>query len=443
MQFSQMKLIDPLLRAVAEAGYTEPTPIQERTIPLALDGGDVLGCAQTGTGKTAAFALPILQTLSRQGHGGKIRALILTPTRELAIQNYDSFVLYGKYLNLRAGVIFGGVGQGPQEEMLRAGADILVATPGRLNDLIGQGIVKLDGVEIFVLDEADRMLDMGFIHDVKRVLEKLPRKRQTLMFSATMPPEIEKLADSMLVRPRTVKADPVTSTVDAIDQSLYYVDKGNKKYLLAKILKSPEVRSALVFTRTKHGADKVVRELDREGIEAMAIHGNKSQRARQNALNSFKEGRIWVLVATDIAARGIDIVELTHVINYDIPNEPETYIHRIGRTGRAGRGGSAVSFCCVDELDFLKDIEKLTGEKIPVKESEWPMLVTEPSEKTPVQPRRPQVPHAKPGVPRMREASKPHAQQSAPGASSAPRPAGNAPHRRRRGGRGPSGPRSV
>jgi ATP-dependent RNA helicase RhlE len=263
--------------------------------------------------------------------------------------------------------------------MLKSGVDILVATPGRLNDLIGQGIIKLGGIEIFVLDEADRMLDMGFIHDVRRVLEKLPAKRQTLMFSATMPPEIEKLADGMLVKPKTVKVDPVTSTVEAIDQRLYYVDKGNKKYLLAQILKSPEVHSALVFTRTKHGADKVVRELDREGIEAMAIHGNKSQRARQTALNSFKDGKIWVLVATDIAARGIDIMELSHVINYDIPNEPETYIHRIGRTGRAGRGGSAVSFCCIDEVPFLKDIEKLTGEKIPVAESDWPMLMRTPT----------------------------------------------------------------
>ena len=434
MRFSEMNLIEPLLRAVDEAGYTEPTPIQEQTVKYVLAGDDVLGCAQTGTGKTAAFALPILQNLSQSRGSGGIRSLILTPTRELAIQNYDSFVLYGKYLSLRCGVIFGGVGQGPQEEMLKSGVDILVATPGRLNDLIGQGIIKLGGIEIFVLDEADRMLDMGFIHDVRRVLEKLPAKRQTLMFSATMPPEIEKLADGMLVKPKTVKVDPVTSTVEAIDQRLYYVDKGNKKYLLAKILKSPEVHSALVFTRTKHGADKVVRELDREGIEAMAIHGNKSQRARQTALNSFKDGKIWVLVATDIAARGIDIMELSHVINYDIPNEPETYIHRIGRTGRAGRGGSAVSFCCIDEVPFLKDIEKLTGEKIPVAESDWPMLITTPTEK-PAQTQRPQAPHTRQGAPKMREA-RPKAPREAP--KTAAQHTGGYRPRRHRGGKGPN-----
>jgi ATP-dependent RNA helicase RhlE len=399
MHFSEMNLIEPLLHAVDEAGYTEPTPIQEQTIKYVLDGDDVLGCAQTGTGKTAAFALPILQNLSKESRSGRIRSLILTPTRELAIQNYDSFVLYGKYLKLRCGVIFGGVGQGPQEDMLRGGIDILVATPGRLNDLIGQGLIKLDGIEIFVLDEADRMLDMGFIHDVKRVLEKLPKHRQTLMFSATMPPEIEKLADSMLHRPKTVKVDPVTSTVEAIDQCVYFVDKGNKKHLLAKVLRQDDLHSALVFTRTKHGADKVVKELDREGIEALAIHGNKSQRARQNALNSFKDGQIWVLVATDIAARGIDINELSHVINYDIPNEPETYIHRIGRTGRAGHAGSAVSFCCYDELEYLQDIEKLTGEKIPVKESEWPMVILEKTEK-PAQSQRPPRAQREPRPPR-------------------------------------------
>ena len=379
-----MNLTEPLLRAVREAGYTIPSPIQEQTIPLVLAGHDVLGCAQTGTGKTAAFALPILQNLAAARRTGKIRALVLTPTRELALQNYESFCLYGKYVSLRSGVIFGGVGQTPQVEMLRQGPDILIATPGRLNDLIGQGYIGLEGLSVFVLDEADRMLDMGFIHDVKRVIQKLPRRRQTLMFSATMPPEIEKLADSMLVDPETVKVDPVTSTVDAIDQALYYVDKGNKKLLLAQLLRAPDVRSALVFTRTKHGADKVVKELDREGIQAMAIHGNKSQSARQNALAAFKSGQIRVLVATDIAARGIDIAELSHVFNYDLPNEPETYIHRIGRTGRAGRDGIAVSFCCFDELDYLKDIEKLIGQKIPVRECEWPMVVLEKSEK-PVQ----------------------------------------------------------
>ncbi len=437
MNFSDMHLLPALLKAVADSGYTEPTPIQEQTIPLVLAGYDVLGCAQTGTGKTAAFALPILQNLSAQRRSGRIRALVLTPTRELALQNQESFSLYGKYLPLRSGVIFGGVGQAPQVEMLRQGVDILVATPGRLNDLIGQGYISLDGLTVFVLDEADRMLDMGFIHDVKRVLQKLPKKRQTLMFSATMPPEIEKLADSMLVEPRTVKVDPVTSTVEAIDQTLYYVDKGNKKNLLAKLLSGSDVKSALVFTRTKHGADRVVKELDHAGIEAMAIHGNKSQNARQNALNAFKSGEIRVLIATDIAARGIDIFELSHVFNYDLPNEPETYIHRIGRTGRAGRGGRAISFCCFDELDYLKDIEKLTGQKIPVSESEWPMVVLEKSEK-PVQGR---------GAPRFeRRSGAESAPRSAAGrpaaqppVRSAPTRPDGAPRRRRRPGGQPRG----
>ncbi len=383
MKFQALQLIAPLLRSVNECGYETPSPIQEQTIPLVLAGNDVLGCAQTGTGKTAAFALPILQRLSAEKQTGRIRALILTPTRELAIQIYDSFCQYGKYTPLRTGVIFGGVNQASQVEMLRAGVDILVATPGRLNDLIGQGYIRLDGLSVFVLDEADRMLDMGFIHDVKRVLQHLPARRQTLLFSATMPAEIETLADSILKDPKTVKVDPVTSTVDAIDQCLYFVDKGNKKNLLAELLRKEDVRSALVFTRTKHGADKVVKELGRSGVEAMAIHGNKSQNARQRALEAFKSGEIRVLVATDIAARGIDISELSHVFNYDLPNEPETYIHRIGRTGRAGRVGAAISFCCIDEMDCLKDIQKLTGLKIPVRESQWPMVVMEKSEKAP------------------------------------------------------------
>jgi len=384
MNFSEMNLAQPILKAVAEAGYDIPSPIQEQTIPIVLTGRDVLGCAQTGTGKTAAFALPILQNLSKRGRGGKIRALVLTPTRELAVQNYESFCQYGKYTPLRCGVVFGGVGQSPQVEMLQKGVDILVATPGRLNDLIGQGYIKLEGLSVFVLDEADRMLDMGFINDVKRVLTKIPKVRQTLMFSATMPPEIEKLADTMLINPQTVKVDPVTSTVEAIDQSLYYVDTGNKKNLLAKLLMEPEVHNALVFTRTKHGADRVVSELDKKGIDAMAIHSNKSQNARQNALNAFKSGKIWVLVATDIAARGIDIVELSHVFNYDLPEEPEIYIHRIGRTGRAGHGGCSISFCSYDEKGSLKDIQKLMGKEIPVKESEWPMTQLQ---STPKQPR--------------------------------------------------------
>ena len=436
MNFNDLSLTPPLLRAVAEAGYTRPSPIQEKTIPLVLQGRDVLGCAQTGTGKTAAFALPILQNLAASHRTGKIRALVLTPTRELALQNQESFEAYGKYLHLKSGVIFGGVGQNPQVEMLKAGPDILVATPGRLNDLIGQGFIRLDGLDIFVLDEADRMLDMGFIHDVRRVVQKLPAKRQTLFFSATMPPEIESLADSMLVSPATVKVDPVTSTVDAIDQTLYYVDKGNKKLLLAKILRGADVRSALVFTRTKHGADRVVKELDREGIAAMAIHGNKSQNARQNALNAFKSGEIRVLIATDIAARGIDIFELSHVINYELPHESETYIHRIGRTGRAGRGGVAISFCDIDEVDDLKAIEKLIGMRIPVKESPWPMVVLEKTEKQPTPPRPPRQSRPAPAEPvRRTPPVKPAPQHVQPAARPAA-PAGSSRRRPRPRGRG-------
>ena len=377
MEFRELNLIKPLLTAVRCCGYVHPTPIQQKTIPPVLEGRDVLGCAQTGTGKTAAFALPILQKLFQMGkpEGDKrpVRALILTPTRELALQIYENFEGYGKRLPMRPCVIFGGVGQQPQVDQLNKGVDILVATPGRLNDLINQGYIQLDKLAVFVLDEADRMLDMGFIHDVKKVIAHLPKKRQTLFFSATMPPEVEKLATSLLTDPVTVKVDPVSSTVDKIDQSLYMVDKANKKHLLAKLLKAPDVESALVFTRTKHGADRVVRELSRVSIEARAIHGNKSQTARQQALGDFKSGKVRVLVATDIAARGIDIAGLSHVFNYDLPNEPEAYVHRIGRTGRAGRDGVAVSFCCADELKELRQIEKLTGKTLKRLESEWPM----------------------------------------------------------------------
>ena len=370
MQFEELNLIAPLLAAVNDMGYDQPTPIQRETIPPVLAGRDVLGCAQTGTGKTAAFALPILQRLSqeRKQHAGRrtIRALILTPTRELALQIYENFQSYGKGLPLRACVIFGGVGQQPQVEALARGVDILVATPGRLNDLIAQGHITLDHIEIFVLDEADRMLDMGFIHDVRKVIARLPRKRQTLLFSATMPPEVEKLALSILHDPASVKVDPVSSTVDRIEQSLYMVDKANKKHLLASLLQRPEVESALVFTRTKHGADRVVRELSRAGIQARAIHGNKSQTARQRALTNFKDHTTRVLIATDIAARGIDVDHLTHVINYELPNVPETYVHRIGRTGRAGREGVAFSFCDAEEVPLLKDIQKLIGKEVPI-----------------------------------------------------------------------------
>ncbi|MCL1855549.1 MAG: DEAD/DEAH box helicase [Clostridia bacterium] len=392
MTFEQMHLIAPLLTAVRKSGYKEPTPIQRQTIPLVLEGRDVLGCAQTGTGKTAAFALPILQRLNGgqpERHGGPrpIRSLILTPTRELALQIHENFAAYGARLKLDSCVIFGGIPQKPQTDALQRGVDILTATPGRLNDLIAQGFVRLDRLEIFVLDEADRMLDMGFIHDVRRVIAHLPKKRQSLFFSATMPGEVEALAMSILRNPVTVKVDPVTSTVDSISQSLYMVDKPNKKRLLAHLLNQPKVENALVFVRTKHGVDRVVRELKRAGIEARAIHGDKSQNARQEALSQFKSGDVRVLVATDIAARGIDIIGLSHVFNHDLPNEPEAYIHRIGRTGRAGLSGDAVSFCCIDEMKHLQGIEKLIGKRITRLDSPWPMENLTPSEPLPRGPR--------------------------------------------------------
>lgn len=384
MRFDEFALSAPLIKAVAQAGYETPTPIQCATIPLVLLGRDVLGCAQTGTGKTAAFALPILHRLSEQpafrGKNRPIRALVVTPTRELALQIQENFDIYGAGLPLRCAVIFGGVKQNPQVAQLQAGVDVLVATPGRLNDLIGQGFVKLDKLQILVLDEADRMLDMGFINDIRRILRCVPQKRQTLFFSATMPPEVEKLAMSLLTNPATVKVDPVTSTVDSISQYLFYIDKCNKSKLLADIVKKPEIKSALVFTRTKHGADKVVRDLTKLGVDAMAIHGNKSQNARQDALHKFMNGDVGVLVATDIAARGIDIPELSLVVNYDIPEETETYIHRIGRTGRAGLSGDAVSFCCYDELEKLFAVEKLIGKKLEVVDSPYPMEVCSYSE---------------------------------------------------------------
>ncbi|MDL2206904.1 DEAD/DEAH box helicase [Eubacteriales bacterium OttesenSCG-928-N13] len=382
-----MNLIAPLLSAVKKNGYDTPTPIQQATIPLVLAGKDVLGCAQTGTGKTAAFALPMLQRLSQikrpmNARGRRaISALVLTPTRELAQQIYENFLSYGEKLGLNACVIFGGVGQKPQTDALERGVDILVATPGRLNDLIGQGYIDLSLLSIFVLDEADRMLDMGFIHDVRRVLRYLPDVRQTLFFSATMPKEVESLAMSILHNPETVKVDPPTSTVDSIVQSLYMIDRPNKKKLLAQLIqRAPKEDNFLVFVRTKHGADRVVRELKKEGIEARAIHGDKSQNARQEALNQFKSGQVRVLIATDIAARGIDIQGLSHVVNNDLPNEPEAYIHRIGRTGRAGMEGDAISFCCIDEMKQLSQIERLIDKQIPRLESEWPMEVFTPSE---------------------------------------------------------------
>ncbi len=367
MTFQDLPLQPALLKAVQEAGYTAPSPIQAGAIPPVLEGRDLLGCAQTGTGKTAAFALPILQNLAGQvPQRPCIRALILTPTRELALQIGQSFADYGRHLKLRHTVIFGGVGQQPQVEALRRGVDILIACPGRLNDLIGQRLVDLSGVEIFVLDEADRMLDMGFVHDVKKVIAKLPRRRQTLLFSATMPKEIEELADSLLHDPAVVKVDPVSSTVDRIDQKLYFVEKKQKIELLAWLLRDKSIQNALVFSRTKHGADRIARLLNRAGITAAAIHGNKSQTARVNALEGFKAGKTRVLVATDIAARGIDINELSHVFNYDLPEVPETYVHRIGRTARAGADGAAISFCASEEREYLAGIEKLNRKKIPV-----------------------------------------------------------------------------
>ncbi len=386
MTFNEMGLVQPLLQAVEEAGYTDPSPIQAEAIPVLLGGRDIIGCAQTGSGKTAAFALPILQRLSRE-RGNHIRALVLTPTRELAIQIYDTFRYFGKRLRLRSGVVFGGVSQNPQVDALSRGLDVLIATPGRLNDLINQGYIHLDHIEIFVLDEADRMLDMGFIHDVKKTIKLLPAQRQTMLFSATMPQEIEALAQTLLKNPAMIKVDPVTRAVESIDQRVYMVDKVNKTLLLAELLRTEDIKNALVFTNTKHGADRVVQKLSQAGFVARAIHGDKAQNARQDALKSFRDGRVQILVATDIAARGIDIPELSHVINYDLPDVAETYIHRIGRTGRAGLGGTAISFCNIDHLDNLRSIEKMTGLKIPVRESQWPMQVFEKTVKQPRPPR--------------------------------------------------------
>ncbi|HJC72365.1 MAG TPA: DEAD/DEAH box helicase [Candidatus Ruthenibacterium merdavium] len=371
MNFSDLQLQAPLLRAVKEFGYETPSPIQQKAIVPVLQGSDLLACAQTGTGKTAAFALPILQNLAHRSVKGRpVRALILTPTRELALQIDECIEAYARYLPVSHTVIYGGVGQAPQVAALQRGAEILTATPGRLLDLMQQGKVSLDQLEVFVLDEADRMLDMGFIHDVRRVIRALPQKRQTLLFSATMPPEIERLAHQILHRPKKVMVAPPSTTVERIEQSVYFAEKPEKKRLLPVLLRAPEVESALVFTRTKHGANRVAADLTRAGIEAMAIHGNKSQTARQTALCRLKSGDLRVLVATDIAARGIDVSGLSHVVNYDLPNVPETYVHRIGRTGRAGRAGVALSFCSEEERPYLKEIEKQTRQKIPVRQTD-------------------------------------------------------------------------
>ena len=366
MTFKELELIEPILKALDQVNYEIPTTIQEQAIPILLQGNDLLGCAQTGTGKTAAFSIPILQRLYKSDKRKGIRALILTPTRELAIQIGENFEEYGRYTGLKHTVIFGGVPQKPQVDALTHGVQILIATPGRLLDLQSQGFISLKGLEYFVLDEADRMLDMCLVHALKRVLKLIPEKRQTLLFSATMPPEIEKLANTILTKPRKVEVTPASTTVETIQQSVYFVEKAEKKDLLLHLLKAPDIESVLIFTRTKHGADKITRILNKNGIPAEAIHGNKSQNARQRALTAFKAHTLRVLIATDIAARGIDVDQLSHVINYELPNIPETYVHRIGRTGRAGREGIAISFCESEELPYLKDIQKLIGLQIPV-----------------------------------------------------------------------------
>ncbi|MES2690656.1 MAG: DEAD/DEAH box helicase [Bacteroidota bacterium] len=387
MTFEDLNLIPPILKALKIEGYEKPTPIQAQAIPPLLEGKDLLGCAQTGTGKTAAFAIPIIQLLYNAREQERQRkltsTLILTPTRELAIQIGESFAAYGKFTGLKHAVIFGGVSQHGQTNALKHGIDILIATPGRLLDLMQQGFVDLNHIKLFVLDEADRMLDMGFVHDVKHILTKLPKQKQSLFFSATMPPEIVKLSNTILNNPVKVEVTPVSSTAETVQQALYYVDKPNKKMLLMDLLKVNDMKSVLVFARTKHGADRIARDLTKQGFKTAAIHGDKSQNARQNALNDFKAGKIRTLVATDIAARGIDIDSLSHVINYEIPNQAETYVHRIGRTGRAGANGKAISFCDAEEREYIRDIQKLIGKTIPVVEDhDYPMLDFNPAPKS-------------------------------------------------------------
>ena len=369
MRFEDLKLIPEILKALKDEGYTEPTSIQEKAIPLVLNRQDVLGSAQTGTGKTAAFAIPIIQHLAkRQKPDGKrkVTTLVVTPTRELALQIAESFTAYGRYTQIKNTVIYGGVGQGAQTDALRRGVDVLVATPGRLLDLMDQGYITLHHVRYFVLDEADRMLDMGFIHDIKKIIAKLPKERQSLFFSATMPKNIVDLSNQILINPKKVAVSPVSSTAETIQQHLYMTNRENKRELLLHILKDPSMKQVLVFSRTKHGSDRIVRNLKKKNIECAAIHGDKSQNQRQKALKSFKNGQIRVLVATDIAARGIDIDKLRHVINYDIPNESETYVHRIGRCGRAGEDGISISICEPEENTYIRDIEKLIKQKIQV-----------------------------------------------------------------------------
>ncbi len=386
MNFESLNIIEPILKSLKEEGYTIPTPIQVQAIPIVMQGTDLIGCAQTGTGKTAAFAVPILQILSKNktfDRKKKIRSLIVTPTRELAIQIEESFKAYGRYTGLTCTVVFGGVNQNPQTNALRNGVDILIATPGRLLDLMNQGFISLKDIEIFVLDEADRMLDMGFIHDVRRLISALPQKRQSLFFSATMPPEIVKLAGTIVYKPVKIEVTPSASTVDIVNQYVYFIDRGNKNLLLLELLKDEKIKTALVFTRTKFGADKVVRILKKKNITAEAIHGNKAQNARQKALSGFKAQTTRVLVATDIAARGIDVDDLEYVINFEIPNISETYVHRIGRTGRAGAKGTAISFCDAEEKEYLRDIEKLITKKIQVVDDHpFPLIDNNPVKNT-------------------------------------------------------------
>lgn len=385
MEFKELGLIQPILKALEDESYSVPTPIQEKTIPTALQGKDILGLAQTGTGKTAAFSVPTLQRLTDKKQNKKIRpirALVLTPTRELALQIQESFKVYGRYLPLKSTVIFGGVGQEKQVNALKGGVDILVATPGRLMDLMGQGYIDISTIEIFILDEADRMLGMGFIHDIRKIIKYLPTKKQTLLFSATMPKGMEEIVDKLLVNPVEVSVSPASSTVDAIEQFVYFVDQNHKTDILTELINQNKNDPFLIFTRTKGGADRVVKNLGKRNIKALGIHGGKSQNSRQNALDHFKNAEICVLVATDIASRGIDINELKYVVNYDLPEVPETYVHRIGRTGRAGKEGIAISFCNFQEKGLLIDIEKLIRKKIEVLENrKYPLIDTTVKEK--------------------------------------------------------------
>lgn len=416
--FAELNLIEPLLKSVAQSGYTQPTPIQTKVIPHLLEGKDLLGIAQTGTGKTAAFSLPLLQFIAqnpKRRTPTQVRVLVLAPTRELAIQVHESFQTYGGALRVKLALAFGGVGQLPQINSLRDGADVLVATPGRLLDLLGQGYLSLAGVEAFVLDEADRMLDMGFIHDIRKILAVLPKKRHNLLFSASMAPEMEKLAHSILVNPVKVAVTPPSSTAELINQRVMFVDKAQKRELLAHLFADKEFKRVIIFTRTKHGANRVAEYLEEIGVSARAIHGNKSQSARQNALNEFKSGRLRALIATDIAARGIDVDNISHVINFELPNEPETYVHRIGRTARAGTSGVAISFCEAEEISYLRQIQKVINKSIPVDDSQpfHSIAAMNSNERPPVLQNRGR--HRPQGQSQRRPQTQPHGRPQGPG----------------------------